>query len=242
MEFDNTNPQNVRLCDICGERPGVVQVMFTGGAGRRAGLLCERCARDAVAAQQGGMPEGGWFGGPMGPGGPDGGQGGAAVGQRNQGRQRSQTPALDEFGHDLTAEARAGRVDPVIGRANEIEQVVETLTRRRKNNAVLIGEAGVGKTAIAEGLALRIAENDVPEPLRGVRVVALDLGGMVAGTQLRGAFEQRLKAALGEVVASNGSILLFVDELHTVLGPVAPRAPWTRPTSSSRCSLAESCG
>jgi ATP-dependent Clp protease ATP-binding subunit ClpC len=218
VDIENTNPQNVRLCDICGERPGVVQVMFAGGAGRRAGLLCERCAREAVAAQQGGLPEGGLFGGPMGPGGPDGGQGGAAVGQRNQARQRSQTPALDEFGHDLTAEARAGRVDPVIGRAGEIEQVVETLTRRRKNNAVLIGEAGVGKTAIAEGLALRIAENDVPEPLRGVRVVALDLGGMVAGTQLRGAFEQRLKAALQEVVASNGSILLFIDELHTVLG------------------------
>jgi ATP-dependent Clp protease ATP-binding subunit ClpC len=218
VDTENTNPQNVRLCDICGERPGVVQVMFAGGGGRRAGLLCERCAREAVAAQRGGLPDGGLFGGPMGPDGPGGGQGGAAVGQRNQTRQPSQTPALDEFGHDLTAEARAGRVDPVIGRASEIEQVVETLTRRRKNNAVLIGEAGVGKTAIAEGLALRIAENDVPEPLRGVRVVALDLGGMVAGTQLRGAFEQRLKAALQEVVASNGSILLFVDELHTVLG------------------------
>jgi ATP-dependent Clp protease ATP-binding subunit ClpC len=193
VAIENMNPQNVRLCDICGQRPGVVQVMFAGGAGRRAGLLCERCAREAVAAQQGGLPEG-------------------------ASQTRSKTPALDEFGHDLTAEARAGRVDPVIGRAEEIEQVVETLTRRRKNNAVLIGEAGVGKTAIAEGLALRIAENDVPEPLRGVRVVALDLGGMVAGTQLRGAFEQRLKAALEEVVASNGGILLFVDELHTVLG------------------------
>jgi ATP-dependent Clp protease ATP-binding subunit ClpC len=193
VAIENMNPQNVRLCDICGQRPGVVQVMFAGGAGRRAGLLCERCAREAVAAQQGALPEAG-------------------------SQTRSKTPALDEFGHDLTAEARAGRVDPVIGRATEIEQVVETLTRRRKNNAVLIGEAGVGKTAIAEGLALRIAENDVPEPLRGVRVVALDLGSMVAGTQLRGAFEQRLKAALQEVVASNGNILLFVDELHTVLG------------------------
>jgi ATP-dependent Clp protease ATP-binding subunit ClpC len=214
VEFENTNPQNARLCDICGERPGVVQVMFAGGGGRRAGLLCERCARDAVASQQGGIGDGGLFGGSM--GGPTASRG-AGTRQRQQ-TPRSETPALDEFGRDLTAEARAGRIDPVIGRAAEIEQVVETLTRRRKNNAALIGEAGVGKTAIAEGLALRVAHNDVPELLRGVRVVEVDLGGMVAGTQFRGAFEQRLKAALGEVVASEGRIILFVDELHTLLG------------------------
>jgi ATP-dependent Clp protease ATP-binding subunit ClpC len=141
---------------------------------------------------------------------------GAATRQRA--RERSQTPALDNFGRDLTAEARAGRIDPVIGREREIEQVIEALSRRRKNNAALIGEAGVGKTAIAEGLALRIAEDQVPESLRDVRMVDLDLGGMIAGTQFRGAFEQRLKAALEEVVASKGQIILFVDELHTVLG------------------------
>jgi len=225
VSFENTNPQNFQnahLCDICGERPGVVQVMFAGGGGRRAGLLCERCAHQVMAVQQGGAPESGAFGDePMSPGGPSGGEIGAGRGgvrQRQQTRNRSETPALDQFGHDLTAEARAGRVDPVIGRAQEIEQVIETLSRRRKNNAALIGEAGVGKTAIAEGLARRIAENDVPEVLRNVRVVALDLTGMVAGTQLRGAFEQRLKAALDEAAASKGRIILFVDELHTVLG------------------------
>ena len=222
MSFENTNPQNARLCDICGERPGVVQVLFAGGTGRRAGLLCERCAHQVMAVQQGGTPENGAFGDePMSPGGLFGGAIGAGRGgvrQRQQTRNRSETPALDQFGHDLTAEARAGRVDPVIGRAQEIEQVIETLSRRRKNNVALIGEAGVGKTAIAEGLARRIAENDVPEVLRNVRVVALDLTGMVAGTQLRGAFEQRLKAALDEAASSEGRIILFVDELHTVLG------------------------
>ncbi|HET6864648.1 MAG TPA: ATP-dependent Clp protease ATP-binding subunit [Solirubrobacteraceae bacterium] len=217
MDFE-TN-QNVALCDVCGERPGSVEVTFVAGGERRSGLLCERCARIALAHQHGGLP-GGFPGGPIGPMGPGpGGQaGGQAMRQRTASRQSSGTPALDRFGRDLTAEAEAGRIDPVIGRDEEIGQVVEVLARRRKNNAALIGEAGVGKTAIAEGLALRIARHDVPEPLRGVRVVALDLSGMLAGTQYRGAFEQRLKALLDEVVASQVNVILFVDELHTVLG------------------------
>src|SRR3954454_6224008 len=135
-------------------------------------------------------------------------------------RRERQAPAkkspLDVFGQDLTAAAAAGRIDPVIGRADEIAQTIEILARRRKNNAVLIGEAGVGKTAIAEGLALRIHEGSVPEALTGTRIFALDLSGMVAGAQYRGQFEQRLKKALE--AATDEKTILFLDELHTLLG------------------------
>jgi ATP-dependent Clp protease ATP-binding subunit ClpC len=215
VEFEPQNLSEQRLCDVCGERPGVVQVMFAAGGAQRSAVLCEQCARELMARQQGGPIDADPFNDPAEiPNIP----GGTALRQRNGTRRRSATAALDKFGRDLTAEARAGRIDPVIGREVEIEQVVEVLTRRRKNNAALIGEAGVGKTAIAEGLALRVAQDKVPEPLHGVRVVALDLSAMIAGSQFRGAFEQRLKAALEEVVAANGKIILFLDELHTVLG------------------------
>jgi ATP-dependent Clp protease ATP-binding subunit ClpC len=190
-----------------------VEVLFTAGGDGRSGSVCERCARRAMAAQ-GMNPYGGAS--PFGPFGPQ--RGGVATEQRQETRQRSDTPALDEFGRDLTSDAREGRIDPVIAREDEIEQTVEILARRRKNNAVLIGEPGVGKTAIAEGLARRIAEGDVPEPLIDARLVALDLGAILAGSQFRGQFEQRLKSVLDEVAGSGGKILLFLDELHTVLG------------------------
>ncbi|MFF2774193.1 ATP-dependent Clp protease ATP-binding subunit [Streptomyces sp. NPDC058052] len=125
---------------------------------------------------------------------------------------------LDEFGRDLTEEARAGRLDPVVGRAEEIEQTVEILSRRSKNNPVLIGEPGVGKTAIVEGLAQRIVAGEVPDTLKDKRVVSLDLSGMVAGAQYRGQFEERLKKVIEDVQKSEGEIILFIDELHTVVG------------------------
>ena len=133
-------------------------------------------------------------------------------------REASNTPTLDQFGRDLSQDAREGKLDPVIGRADEIEQTIEILSRRTKNNPALIGDPGVGKTAIVEGIAQRIVNDEVPETLADRRVVQLDLAGMVAGSKYRGEFEERLKKVIDEITENEGSIILFVDELHTLVG------------------------
>src|SRR3954454_1973550 len=126
--------------------------------------------------------------------------------------------ALDKFGRDLTVAAREGKLDPVIGRDDEIRRVIQVLSRRTKNNPVLIGEPGVGKTAIVEGLAQRIVDGDIPDSLRDKRVIALDIGALLAGSKYRGEFEERLKAVLKEIADSAGQIVVFIDELHTIVG------------------------
>src|SRR5512141_1351600 len=147
----------------------------------------------------------------------------ALVSVRGSQRVTSQNPeetyqALEKYGRDLTAMARQGKMDPVIGRDEEIRRIVQILSRRTKNNPALIGEPGVGKTAIVEGLALRMVNGDVPEGLKHKRLVQLDMGALVAGAKYRGEFEERLKAVLKEVTDAAGEIILFVDEMHTVVG------------------------
>jgi ATP-dependent Clp protease ATP-binding subunit ClpC len=143
--------------------------------------------------------------------------GGTPTNAQQEREERAETPALNQFGRDLTSLAREGKLDPVIGRENEIERVVQVLSRRKKNNPVLVGEPGVGKTAIAEGLAQRIVEGKVPESLKNKRIVTLDLAAVVAGTKYRGQFEERLKTVMNEIRESKDTII-FIDELHTIVG------------------------
>jgi len=148
-------------------------------------------------------------------------------------QETSQKSALNNYTLDLNAQARAGKIDPLIGRETELERVIQTLCRRRKNNPLLVGEAGVGKTAIAEGLARKINENDVPEILKNAHIYALDMGSLLAGTKFRGDFEQRLKAILKEL-AEEPNAILFIDEIHTLIGAGRlPVAQWMLPTCSN---------
>lgn len=139
------------------------------------------------------------------------------VSNKNKGRAKSSTPTLDQYSRDLTEYAKDGKLDPVIGREKEIQRVVQILSRRTKNNPCLVGEPGVGKTAIAEGLALKIVEGNIPDTIKDKRVVTLDLSGMVAGSKYRGEFEERIKKVINEVI-NDGNVMLFIDELHTIIG------------------------
>ena len=149
--------------------------------------------------------------------------------------------ALKKYAHDLTDAAEQGKIDPIIGRDEEIRRAMQVLSRRTKNNPVLIGEPGVGKTAIAEGLALRIINGDVPESLRNKKLLALDMGALIAGAKYRGEFEERLKAVLTEVTEAAGEIVLFIDEMHTLVGAGNPMARWMLQISSNLRSRGASC-
>jgi hypothetical protein len=152
-----------------------------------------------------------------------------------------QAENLTRFCENFTEKARRGKIDPVFGRHLEIRQIVDILARRRKNNPIIVGEAGVGKTALVEGLAMAIVAGDVPEQLRNVELMGLDLGLLQAGAGVKGEFENRLKNVIAEVKASPKPIILFIDEAHTIIGAGGSRADRTRPTCSSRPSRAASC-
>jgi ATP-dependent Clp protease ATP-binding subunit ClpC len=203
-------------CEKCNTRDARVRLDGVGPNGNREQhYFCEICARE-IMGEQGGMQSGGTPIGSI-----FGNAGGAPGDRRTATAERqapqSKTPALDHFGRDLTGDAENGKLDPIAGREREIRRVITVLARRQKNNPVLIGEPGVGKTAIVEGIARRIVEGNVPAALLGKRIIALNLGGMVAGAMFRGQFEERVKAVLEEV-RQNPEIIVFIDELHTVVG------------------------
>src|SRR5579863_4317093 len=210
-------------CERCQKNPAVARIDQIVNGRREAHFLCQSCAEELMGMamnQMGGSDDAGEPGGfPIGF---NTNRNNAAAGSANTAtatRQatNSKTPTLDQFGRDLTAEAMEGKLDPAAGRARELRRVITVLGRRQKNNPVLIGEPGVGKTAIVEGLARRINEGDVPSTLRNKRIVSLNIGGMVAGAMFRGQFEQRIKSILEELRESP-DVIVFIDELHTVVG------------------------
>jgi ATP-dependent Clp protease ATP-binding subunit ClpC len=208
------------LLGLLGEGDGNAYRVLSQFGGSDAEAIQRELAR--LSQERGGAGVGGaGSGGMSGPGGQQPGPGGAFGGGFGGGGQQggqSRTPTLDQVSTDLTERARNGELDPVIGRAEEIARVIRILSRRTKNNPVLIGEAGVGKTAVAEGLAQRVVSEDVPESLKGKRVLSLAVGDLVAGTKFRGEFEERMQQMLAEIQAEERNIILFIDELHTIVG------------------------
>ncbi len=210
-------------CERCQKNPAVARIDQIVNGRREAHFLCQSCAEELMGMamnQMGGSDDAGE---PAGfPFGFNTNRSNAAAGSKNtataerQGKH-SKTPTLDQYGRDLTAEAMEGKLDPAAGRARELRRLITVLGRRQKNNPVLIGEPGVGKTAIVEGLARRINDGDVPSTLRNKRIVTLNIGGMVAGAMFRGQFEQRIKSILEELRESP-DVIVFIDELHTVVG------------------------
>lgn len=205
----------MRKCEKCNVNDARVRLDQIQAGKREQHYFCEECAEEILG--QSGVTNGQSLGSIFGNagGGAAGGQPGTATAERQA--PQSSTPALDHFGRDLTGEAEDGELDPTAGRDREIRRVITVLARRQKNNPVLIGEPGVGKTAIVEGIARRIVDGNVPAALLGKRIISLNLGGMVAGAMFRGQFEERVKAILNEV-RENPEIILFIDELHTVVG------------------------
>jgi ATP-dependent Clp protease ATP-binding subunit ClpC len=211
-------------CERCQKNPARVRVDQIVDGRREAHYLCQSCVEELMNAmnQMGdldgqGMSESGPFGFVSNGNNSASAPGSANTATAEQRAKYSKTPTLDQYGRDLTADAVEGKLDPAAGRQRELRRVITVLGRRQKNNPVLIGEPGVGKTAIVEGLARRIVEGNVPAPLRGKRIVTLNIGGMVAGAMFRGQFEQRIKSILEELREAK-DVIVFIDELHTVVG------------------------
>jgi ATP-dependent Clp protease ATP-binding subunit ClpC len=212
----------MKYCERCQKNPARVRVDQMVEGKRESHYLCQSCVDELMNAmgQMGGLEDQGLSGAPFGFSGNNksaSSAGGVNTATAERQAKNSKTPTLDQYGRDLTDEAAEGKLDPAAGRERELKRVITVLGRRQKNNPVLIGEPGVGKTAIVEGLARRINDGTVPAMLRGKRIVSLNIGGMVAGAMFRGQFEQRIKSILEEL-RENPDIIVFIDELHTVVG------------------------